>query len=418
MKDFATSLRDAQSFLSAYKIDEARKLLLSLHSSNSHQERMRLHYLARTEMRAGRLNQALKILDEALTHGSYIGLHADRVSCLYHAGPRSAYRRALELFRAELDSCRKILSAGSRFRADDLLAKCLEEEGEIATSLKIFGSLRETLTDSELTEKTLLTAQLLRLRATFGGDVASEYRELITLEKTSSELYQEFEVQHALMLAEFSLSGPLKARKRLMSIVATAPPQDRKLVCFDFLEMSLRAGAPANDDIREMIADQDLNAYEQALLGPLDEVEPGWSRDMSFACYLRLLTLIRNDEAKREVEILLASLSAASRTLWRQMLHKDEPSSFALEGSTLTFNGRQVSLAKKVTALKLLGILLQQKTVTLEQLAQELWQADYDHTYYNRLRVLTQRTDALLKEISGRSGLLKFNQDGITWSGH
>lgn len=430
---FKTELQTAQRLLGGYQLEEAKLLLNSLRSENAHQERMRMHYLARAEMRGGRMQQALTIIDETLaSYPSYIGLKADRLSCLYHLGPKTAWREAIIDFENELEMCREQLSLGSRYRAELLMAKFLEEDGDVAKALKIYEQLRELLkSEKQFREEILVTAQILRVRALFSEKlelVAPLYRDLLTLETNENELYQDIEVQHALMLAELALFGSAKALARLKSVVPFAPAQDIKLFAFDFLEFALRKNIALEDCFKTLVLGlEDKDLFESTLIQFVQEQEPThcllWPRDMSLSAYLKAMNLLAcktSDEAvTQELNLVLESLTSSSRTLWRRFFGSEDSTkefSFSAEKKMISFDGREVSLSKKPAILKLLTVVSVNGVSSLEELTKEIWESSYDHTYYNRLRVLAQRTEALFNEISGLRDLVQFSADGITIS--
>lgn len=415
------------------KLDEAKGV----------QKRILLHFTGMAHVYTGALNKAKLIFIKALQdEGNYIGILNDLACVYYQLGEIDQWRSTYTQISRELTQCEALLSVNTRTSTSLILAKFLEEEGQVAKALERYeSSYRDALTlkgQSELYLQCL--AQILRLKALYrnGTNLGSLYTELISLRPQSITRDLHFEVQHGLMLAEMALVGVEHAWVRVESCLKDphVSPQDKRLIFFDFVEELVVCGLPLPADLASHVPDMtDADCFEEEV-HRLVFAEQGkrqllsltqLAAELSWACYLRLLILYlsvekspeKAEELKNKINLILGALDPESRPFWLNRMRPylastDLVIQFSMQSRKVAYQNKQLDLSRKRGMLMILEALSQSSTLSVDSVITRIWNSSYSPEYYHRLRMTIHRLNQLLFELTAIPKIVEINAETVS----
>lgn len=258
-------------------------------------------------------------------------------------------------------------------------------------------------------------AQLIRVYSFFGAhkSALSRFTDLSTKLRAYKSDGQRVEILHALMLADLELIGAEAGVARYDAAVSVvACESDRALLFYDLAEGILISGA--GDEMRSELLNRlssvpsPDNAFEKAVRFALECKPITFAGSlmkldqMSVMLQLRLSNLVHkfgateNDRARaaRLASVLLSSFdSLSSRSLVERFNFggRSDVETIEIHESTIRYQERSISWSKRPTALALLKALSSGESIDVEKVVQAVWQAEFNSSYSDRLRVLVRR---------------------------
>lgn len=392
--------------------------------------RLEQHRLGREQMRTGDFAAALTVFQAALqNYGPHVGLLSDLACSYYLLGRSEDYLLTTQILRQEFLTAQPLLSVRSCVQTALVLAKLLEEQGDVEESLRLLvASLDKCQNDGEL--KLKIQVQLLRLRSFLGipSELASLHQVCLQSRVQTSDL--EIELEHGLMLAELQLFGTLSGLQRILDLQLQHEliSADLRLLAIDFIEHSLWAStslSSLNLVFLQNLPEGDFDAFERAVFHcfrypeqPLDLGQlNALARQVPPLGLLRLYALTlklhpqhaQSLELKRKFLFLLQNLPADSRTRllqkWSlQPAQRKLELVFELRQQTLRAHDRELSLKPSSFGGRCLQLLSRRREVPLDEFVRTLFDSDFNLSYYDRVRMALQRFN---RELSALTGLPK-----------
>lgn len=408
------------------------------------QKRMAQHSVGIHQAQSGQLSEARDTFREALmTYGEHVLLLSDLASVYYLLNEMTLWRRLQWRLQQILEDQTLALSSQSRGSAILSLAKFFEEDGKVANAAKLYRQcLSLALTGpSEFTTSFHLKIlpQILRLEALFpmNADLNALYTELLSLREGDVSFDQHVEIQHSLMLAELNLVGPEHAWSRVQQHIDH--PQvaeiDQRLFFYDFVEEILIRNLPWPKTLRRYAnrfknhSSMELAIHQLAFGGgegvSVSELNR-FATTMPWSSYIRLLCALQAKaqssshipEYRNRLHLILGALDMDSRGLWSHRLKiyfgDPELSLELLSARRLVrFQNRELDLTKKKGMLRLLELLSQQQTLTVDQAIEALWSQSFSPECYHRLRMTSHRLNQLLFELTSVPKLIEVNAEHV-----
>jgi hypothetical protein len=422
--------------LALVKLDEAKV-------TSTLEKRIMLHQRALLSIYLNDLENAKTALLTAERHcGENIAILRDLACVYYQTGEIHQWRNTLLELTERLANFGSKLSPTTWIKTTVTLAKFKEEDGAIAEAAQNYVAALERARAYRLESlEHLVLIQLLRIESLYsrGPQLGQWYRELLVLPASHLTFDLLVEREHTLMLAEIDLVGSQHAWTRVERLLAnprTSLP-DRRLLLSDFLaETFLRGQQPkpeVSERARNVLLDGDAFEREIGLLlfpDPLGQkaVErlQVAAAEMSWACYLRLITIHHQiaptsecrQELTNKLSVLLSTLTPTSRFYWMKRVQNrvfsDQLSlEFHPEQRWVRFQGKTLDLSKKRTLCAVLRLVSTQKCMDVDQLIRHLWQAEFSPEHLHRLRMAVHRLNQLLFELSAIPRVLEMSAEQV-----
>lgn len=400
------------------------------------QQRIMLHIKAQALIFVGDLEGAKSNLNMAERHfGENISVLRDLANLYYQTGETHQWRVFIAALQKRLQDVAEKLKPETHVQCLVSLGKFYEEEGDIFLAGQHYESAWELTPLTSESLKILVLIQQLRLKSLYiaGSEVGSWYSKLIAINPKSLSFDLEIELSHSLMLAELELVGPQHAWKRVKQIVDSVKVcrADKRLAVGDYVAESLLRNLSLSDEIKQtaLLFLGDGDSFEQELKKMLTDssMEVPSAHEMSWACYLRLLTIHfqrSNDEGlKQEIfkklNLLLNSQTPSSRYLWLKRIqpvivaNKSVMDVHSIQ-RTVHYQGKTVDLSKKRTIFSLFTLMAQKPEVEVEALIKSLWDSDYSLEHVHRLRMTVHRTNQVLFDLCAIPKALEMTQDKVS----
>ncbi len=432
------------------RMNEAESKWRALVPATPVEHRITGYWEGRLAMAAGRFQEAAQVFESTKTkYGNHVSLLQDLASAHYLAGHMDRWIRAVSELEAEFERARLMLTPEGRARVLYDLAKFREEEGDIPKGIELYEAALEELKRHEATTGqrptegfvTALLSQIIRARSVSGmkRGLSEVYTQLLHAIEGLEARDLFLEIEHALILAEHVLVGPAQALARLEKLMAREdlPDHERRLIFFDVIEMELAAGRPAQALLARGIRNwqvrpENFNAYERRLQQLLDEqsVDPGHliglSRGVSPASWLKLLAAslrVETNAERRELlrhqfALLIERLDRAARQTWFQRAGEAMEESgiqieLDLKAHTLSCGHRMAEMSRRQTLEKLLAALAETGSLEMDQLVARVWDAEFNASYLDRVRMLVRRGNEFLLDLSGTAEIMIFRQGEV-----
>lgn len=412
---------------------------------------------AKAFMKACRYDEAIHCLNETIQKwGEHVSLLGDLATCFYLMGDQVRWHSAVDQLSALFGTQRETLDIESYRRTAVLIGKFEEERGRIAQAISIYEEAYSFLVmpceDAEQEKERTISlvhvlTQLARVRALYqpGKQLGDVYFQLV--QRVSSDFSNQdldIEIEHTLMQVDFVLVGVETSFERLRKVLSQPHLDiiDRRLLVFDFIETCLRRNeryvlSRLSDYMGSQIT-EDMTPFEEGLHSLA--FHSGWRPDVEFierliaqsslANALRSLTLIlqsaSNDEnqtaflteVRKRTILLMSGLDAPSRAIWISFFDKelkDSSGEITVSKGTMLVSGNQrtVSLGRKKNLLKLLESLSERSSLSLDEACQILWNAEYNPSYYHRLRMQANRLNEVLFEVTERVKSIEIDSHSI-----
>ncbi len=462
--------------------DEAESFLNSCKGADKTVNRICGHLHGQMLMNQGKLESAIQVFEETLLDfGSHLRLLGDLASCLYlldlKAQWRNVFHRLETLYKEHEDS----ICFDTRYRVQTNLAKFYEEDGSVAESIGIYNELLELCRqDQSFAKEIRLKTQLLRLKSREGKaeGLGKLYKDLLDISADQFSKICFNECQHSLILAEYRLSGLQWSLARLNRYLQSPAilEQDRSLVYFDLMDLvltydgeseiskslyqlqaiesrpkpldkfefslqviadsitSLASGANASNESSTPLPSHgdalgSITKNETPIEHLLIELLPL----MTTASQLRVHSIVSRRFPhvaplfRRQMSLLLDSLSPQSRRVWRKFdatpgdasdwrnEASKKPLSLQIVGSRLTYDSKEINLETRPALLQLIDCLAKiENGDPIEKLCLLMWERpDCTDSDYHRLRVSCNQLQKLLTEKFGLGPVVKLKRTSI-----
>ena len=396
------------------------------------------HLKALIQIQKGELENALETLEEVLkNHGENLALFMEKACCHYQLGQWTQWRQAYTHVEGVLTNTQLEVDPVRKVEAFILLGKFHEEEGSIVKARDFYQSAVDMVPGQKLNLRFRAKTQLMRVEATFGSRdvVGNLYSELIQIQKNEKTVDLEIELEHALMLSEMNLVGPLHASERLLKILEMTDilEADKSLMLYDFLEECVvnkyeipeglsewSQKIPPADEFETMIGNLVTKSGSDMSLTRL----MGLSSQVTPSSYLRLLTLALralpdfSREIKNKLHLLLSAVDGPSRHLWNKRIDVFTESSskllkFDLEKRVISFESKDIDLSRKRGMLVFAEMIAQNGEMSVEEMIEKIWQTEYTPDHFHRLRMTAHRMNQLLFDLTSIEKPIEVNADRI-----
>lgn len=400
-------------------------------------------------------------------YGEHIGILAD-IACIYYLDDNIfQWKNALAYLLKTFNQVEKKLSAKSYNKSAILIGKFLEETGNIAQAFLIVkqGLARIDPAISP-NQYFICLAQRVRIQAIYqmSGNLGDDYSVLLAFNNNLGKNDTFIEIEHALMLAEIVLVGPHHAQERVSLLLAN--PQlsnnDKQLVFYDFLAQAIMETRTVPLVERPLFFKQgNFDAFETEIDRLVFSSNRATSavyltsisNKFSLANYLRLLCTVivlrshhaatvdieqskankqpgrlQGDgpfdaalilELKKKMRLLFAGLAADSQVIWKNRVkHLFDHDRLVLKLDSLNgelhYLHQKVFLGKKKHMLALLELFLASDAIELEACVTTIWQCQkYNASYFDRLRIMVQRLNRLLFDLTTESKLIQVTKQTV-----
>ncbi|MFS4461031.1 hypothetical protein [Bdellovibrio sp. HCB2-146] len=379
----------------------------------SHSEKRVLVHLRIKEMlQKGEYYSAIEAIQLCFHEkGEHLGLWCDLAACYYLTQQYGLWALTLQKIENLLREFQKQISDVSLTKTRMMLAKFFEETGDLQKSLSYW---MECLEGSDIELILRARINIVRLLALYplGPELTTYYRDLKPALRSKLAPTLEIEILHALSLAEVSLLGPAtwSQLKELIDRYEIGK-EDQALLYFDICDLIMRTGEALPESLVHALAQlTPVGPYEAclknlALKTRVDQVP--WlslATEMPVGNFLRLaslaltMNLVSNEEAvvlKRQIELTLLGFTPKDRQVWQGLLPSTSShllSAVLTEDMKLVINDRfHLNLTSKKKIYELLSHLSSQKSMSLEELTEKIYEAEYNESYFHRLRRLAKR---------------------------
>lgn len=392
----------------------------------SAQLRQQEHLKGREFMEQGAYLQALEIFHKTLTDfGPHVGLISDIAAIYYLMGRVEDWHNMALRLEKELNEAQGILSDSSLIKTQIFLGKMFEEQAEVQKALEIYAAAEKSAAH-DTAYRLKAQTQRLRLMSFLGirTGLAELYR-LVSTARAESEHF-EIEFEHSLMLAEMILFGMESAGSRVVSLFTkqNLDSSDLRLLYIDFAEESLRQTSSLHilERLQNRVPLADCDEFEKIIalmiqspdfvLSPQDLNK--LSSQLPLLGLLRVMTLQMkrsasaesSGEIQRRLLFLLDSLSAESKNHLVKKWQADLGGSakvlyFSKNENLLFIKGQQLQIKPDSFAMKVLELMTESKTQDIEAFVQQVFEAEYNVSYYDRTRIALQRLNKELAVLTG-----------------
>lgn len=362
------------------------------------------HLYSKIKLSDGKYSEGIKIINESQSlHGEYIGMLADKATMLYMSGDYLRWKKCVDLFEDKLKSVKRNLSNQSLVNNYVLLAKFKEELGEVTKALAIYKQLESTI-DHLDDDYAMVLAQLVRLKAEWSSntDLTKLYGELFNLNKNLHHKSYQIEVTHSLFIAELYIFGEEAAWPRFEEIKKELDEYDYSLFIVDYISYCMKQEKKVQNKLFKLLDMNDM------FVKSLYNINNGMTVDVSLLShsltvhsYLTLMALlVKKSSEKGSIHrlflLLTSNFSSGDSKLWHSLIsEKISPTEnlvFSKSQKVLSLDDKEISLSRKKNIYEILCLFSSEaRSISLEQVVTELWDVEYNESYYHRLRVAIKR---------------------------
>ncbi len=400
------------------------------------ERRIELHGQAKEQMKKGEYRLAAETLSKARSaFGENLLLLIDLTVCEYMLGRLFRWRELLKEIEDVVEETRELLTPQTLYNAHLFLGKFLEEQGQFKNALRSYESVVEGEEFSDR-QKIMCLAGLVRVAIFLGleQEAESSYIDLSTRVRAFEAENQRIEVLHSLMWGEFAFVGLeasiaryLRAREHVDYAC------DLSLLYFDLAELVFIRQPVNRSRFKDLVLNppEPINAFEVALsklleVGTLTYREAFAKADeMSVTTQVRLGFLVSRFgteavdrlRATRLISTLLKSFDPFSARALASKFGLTLPSETVTEirvgAASVNVGDEQLNWRRRTTALSLLSVLADQRSLEVESAVKQVWNADYNASYGERLRILVRRINEDLQAIALKPEILVLNSGRI-----
>jgi len=435
-KDF-TDIAPFMSLIDQSRFEEAKHGLNLVDAKSKTSKRMKNYVAGKIAFHQSDFRTAIHLFNQTKKEfGHHISLFSEIACCFYLQGDFFRWAHAVDELETEFNKIKDILSFDSQSKTLLLLGKFKEEQAHVYDALMIYEELYEKNEDAQFMP--VILSQLLRLQSYYGikKNLSTYYNQLMLVNQQFFLNNINIEVQHALMLAEIELFSIEEGLKRLSLIIndETLSLSDKKLFVYDFIERALwyKNEIPAwLIEIESSIQEKDLfeQIIHELLLDKKDEVlkiiTKSQNSNMPLSSTLKILiyqmSLAIDPTLKRKWNLMVDSLNHQSLKIWNQRFqsvintNEDEKVTIRYDRKTkvIYFKDKSLNLSKKKAMINFWEAIFDQKDMLVENVVKTLWQADYNESYYHRLRMMAKRLNEILADLTAIPELIKVTTEKV-----
>lgn len=400
------------------KTDEAEKALSDIPQEDKAWRRMFRHYEGKISMVRGDFKTASEQLHNTIKdEGPHILIYADLVATYYLARQYTKWKIAVDDFDREYRHVKAQLNDTNCARAEIILAKSLELNGEIAKAYQIFSRLSESAS-MDFRIKGLLNLVRIEAQYPLSVEFKSHYYKLKSFSFGLEVPDSDYDVLHSLVLAEAE-----HLSKDLACTTLQLIPRDQTcyyaLGYYELLDIWLRVDKNALKKIQDRLGVvQPFTEFDSLLLKLAEGTSVSdWYRWPSFlplSQYFRLLRFLLpqlnskdRDICLQQAHLLLGSLSDESRQIWEKFFTRDNLKVWDQEklklrptdSGTYFINEIPLDFGRQKLILQLLKLVVEGKgEVSLKVVARHLWDMDFDNYSHDRIRQLVKRANQIARQ--------------------
>lgn len=399
------------------KTEEAQRELRDLPQEDRAWRRMSRHYEGKISMVQGDFKAASEQLHKAIQEeGPYILIYADLVATYYLARQYTKWKIAIDDFRQEYQKVKTQLHDISSARAEIILAKSLELNGEIAKSYQIFSKLSESVS-MDFRIKGLLNLVRIEAQYPLGVEFKLHYNKLKSFSLGLEVPDSDYDVLHSLLLAEAEHLNKKLACESLQLI-----PRDQTcyfaLGYYELLDIWLREDKEALKEIKSHFGAVEPFTEFDSLLLKLAEGDSitdwyRWPSLLPLSQYFRLLRFLLpqlqekdRDICLQQVKFLVSALSDESRDIWEKFFMRDNLKVWeqgvlklrSSDGKNYFINENHLDFGRQKLIVELLNLIVEgQGEVSLVKVARALWEMELDSYSFDRIRQLVKRANLIVR---------------------
>lgn len=401
------------------KTDEAQKELQNLPQEDRAWRRMLRHYEGKISMVQGDFKTASEQLHNAIKEeGPHILIYADLVATYYLDRQYTKWKIAIDDFNQEYQKVKNQLHDINSARAEIILAKSLELNGEIAKSYHIFSKLSES-SSMDFRIKGLLNLVRIEAQYPLGVEFKSHYYKLKSFSLGLEVPDSDYDVLHSLLLAEAE-----HLNKDLACVTLQLIPRDQTcyfaLGYYELLDIWLREDKDALKQMQKRFGAVEPFTEFDSLLLKLAEGTPvtdwyRWPGTLPLSQYFRLLRFLLpqlnekdRDICLQQAQMLMGSLSDESRLIWEKFFIRDNLKVWNHEVLKLRpskdkenyfIDEKPLDFGRQKLILQLLKLVVEGKgEVSLTMVARTLWDMDFDTYSHDRIRQLVKRANQMMRQ--------------------
>jgi len=460
---FLESIENVRRNIHANDLTQAKRNLELCSANSTVETRWKIHFAAIVLMRQGDFETAIGKLTTTLQHhGSHLSVILDLAACYYMCGQLYNWKQTVEWAQFEWKRNEPLLQKSQKLKIGLLLAKFIEEAGDISGALELYNSLFEVQHQGDLSdqERIKIQSQFVRLAGQFTLDheeSQNHYRSLIQHRALDSSLDHDFEVQHALVLFEWEFVGEQVAWARIERIMHSSLANSHEMKWFmsDLLFEAIRRKSMFASKIRTLMnsnanwwesdSTSQVFAVNTILSAIIEDSQNAFDRylhyqsQLSNANSLRLLILIHNLTGRADVgrvkSLILSGLSPLSKRIWDSLENhqKQNDPSRSENGETECWVIEKLSdgvwkieyqsdfMIVSANQVSILELFLKGQTILLEEAIHSLWKCEVSESMMNRLRMRIYRLNKDLEQNFGRKAILSLTKTQIRstvrWTG-
>ena len=273
----------------------------------------------------------------------------------------------------------------------------------------------------EIGQITKLTSDSVKVQLDIPDDLVDDF-------KFKPGQYQDFdiEVEHALALADMRILGTSAVWQRYSEL--NLQSYDKDLFLLDiFFEKSIRNENNNKSESRIFTQWQPVDTaailFKKILTEKsvkASEVLRSSAAQLQKIKLLKLMSLKENTEST-QMYLLIEPILSCSKKLWSNYFQRFNIKNeiiieLDLKEKKMQVNSVEICLRRREVALQICTVLIEKNsTVGLELLCQSLWpSAEYDQSYYHRIRMQVQRLNRSIHEKSLIEEIFVINNDKLT----
>lgn len=378
------------------------------------QKRIVAHLEIKKLMSEVNYQKTLIALGEARANfGEHISLLCDEACIYYLQNNFSVWAEKVDKIERRLVQVEKQLSHESLTKTVMLLAKFFEGLGHIR---KAFRYLQKAEKISQGVLKIRVRANIVRLLSVhpISTFLSQYYVNLKQYAESETEFNSYAEFQHALILGETRLFGVNSITEGFVRLMSEGKInyEDSNLILYDVLQILMTTNADIPEPIKRYVAESIPKTYYEGCLKELilsnnTKGWINWASNMPLGEYFLLCSTVdrklenskpEHKTFRAQLELLLKSLPLAERRYWKSQpnvssAEKAEKLRLQIDpkSKSVSVNGTKISFASRGALHKLLNYMVLVKRASLEDVTRELFAAEFNESYYHRLRRLVKR---------------------------
>lgn len=386
----------AEDFISKNKDSDCKK-----------QRRILEHIKIKNLMAAGSYILCLaQIKRVRAEYGDHISLLCEQAVLYYLTSQFSLWQQAVFQIDEILPTIENHLSQASLAKTWLLQAKFYEEMGYVRYSLELLNRA-----EKHARNELFLRVRNNKLRLIALYPISNEFDQLYLETKQSVNAELGFnthaETMHALILAECQRYSDLalnSALQRLKNLELAE--QDTSLIIFDLCVLFIKKNNPLSKDlINKLYQVSPQNEFESNLKKLIlhDKIQENtWLNlleKMPLGNFLTLCPFIEQQLDKDEKETFHQFYDSVYKTLPRREQKNWErtsaietiPWNLDLGNKKVKINDKEVSFSSRKTLFQFLELMSFHKDLSLEMVVKNLYDSEYNDTYFHRIRRLVKR---------------------------